>query len=117
MNQKVYRVSNTFDYKSENKIAHDYTIIQYMNKNGHQVTGLYRSHEEVWVEDRRGEEIIKLVDTGDMIIFPKKEFAGDVGYDKLAELHILLSFINKTERMPLYQGTIEEIIDTKTIEI
>ena len=37
--------------------------------------------------------------------------------DKLAELHILLAFLNKTEHMPLYQGTIEEIISTQTIEI
>jgi len=113
----MYRVINTHDFKAENKIVHEYTIMVYMNNNGHQVTSLHRSHDEVWAEGRRGEEVVKLIDTGDMVIFPKKEFAGDVGYDKLAELHILLAFLNKTEHMPLYQGTIEEIISTQTIEI
>ena len=117
MEQKMYRVINTLDYKSENKIVHEYTIMQYMNDNGHEVTTLHRSHDDVWAEGRRGEEVIKVIDTGDMVIFPKKEFAGDVGYDKIAELYILLHFINKTERMPMYEGTIEEIIPTHTIEI
>jgi len=114
---KTYRVTNTLDYQSENKIVHEYTIMQYMNDNGHEVTALHRSHDDCWAEGRRGEEVIKVIDTGDMVIFPKKEFAGDVDYDKIAELYILLHFINKTERMPMYQGTIEEIIPTHTIEI
>jgi hypothetical protein len=114
---KMYRVINTLDYKSENKEVHEYTIMQYLNDNDHEVTALHRSHDDVWSESRRGEEVIKLIDTGDMVIFPKKEFAGDVQYDKYAELFILLSFVNKTERMPLYQGRIEEIIATETIEI
>jgi len=117
MKPKKYRVLNTHDYKTENKIVHEYDIIVDMNKNGHEVTTLFRSHEETWSEDNRGEEIVSLIDTGDMMIFPKKEFAGDVDYDKIAELYILLHFINKTERMPMYQGTIEEIIPTHTIEI
>jgi len=108
---------NTHDFKAENKIVHEYTIMVYMNNNGHQVTSLHRSHDEVWAEGRRGEEVVKLIDDGDMVIFPKKEFAGDVQYDKYAELFILLSFVNKTERMPLYQGVIEEVVDAKTIEI
>ena len=114
---KTYRVTNTLDYQIENKIVHEYTIMQYMNDNGHEVTALHRSHDEVWAESRRGEEVIKVIDTGDMVIFPKKEFSGDVGYDKIAELYILLHFINKTERMPMYQGKIEEVIPTQTIEI
>ena len=117
MDQKMYRVMNTLDYKSENKIVHEYTIMQYMNNNGHEVTALHRSHDDCWAESRRGEEVIKLIDTGDMIIFPKKEFAGDVLYDKFAELHVLLAFLNKTERMPLYQGTIEEITPKQSFEI
>jgi hypothetical protein len=113
----MYRVINTFDSKSENKEVHEYTIMQYTNDNGHEVTALHRSHDDCWSENNRGKEVIKVIDTGDMVIFPKKEFAGDVDYDKLAELYILLHFINKTERMPMYEGIIEEIIPTKTIEI
>ena len=117
MKPKKYRVLNTHDYKSENKIVHEYDIIVDMNKNGHEVTTLLRSHNEVWSEGGRGEEIISLIDTGDMMIFPKKEFAGDVEYDKFAELFVLLSFLNRTDSMPLYKGTIEEVTDTKTYEI
>ena len=117
MYQRIFKVSNTFDYKSSNQIVHEYTIMQYMNNNGHEVTALHRSHDDVWAENRRGEEIMKLIDTGDMIIYPKKMFTGDVDYAMHAELFILLTFLNKTEHMPLYQGTIEEVIDAKTIEI
>jgi hypothetical protein len=114
---KMYRVINTYDYKAENKIVHEYTISVTMNNNGHQVTSLSRSYDDVWAEGIRGEEVVKVIDTGDMIIFPKKEFAGDVLYDRFAELFILLNFMNKTERMPLYQGIIEEITPGKSFEI
>ena len=62
MEQKMYRVINTLDYKSENKIVHEYTIMQYMNDNGHEVTTLHRSHDDVWAEGRRGEEVIKVIE-------------------------------------------------------
>jgi len=117
MNQKMYRVTNTHDYKSENKIVHEYTIMQYRNNNGHEVTALHRSHDEVWAEEVRGQEIIKLIDTGDMIMYPKKMFVGDVDYAMHAELFIVLGFLNKTDRMPLYQGVIEEIVENNTITI
>jgi hypothetical protein len=114
---KMYRVMNTHDYKVENKIVHEYTISVTTNNNGHTVTTLSRSLDDVWAENLRGEEVVSIIDTGDMIIFPKKEFAGDVGYDKFAELFILLSFINKTEHLPLYQGDIEEITPGKSFNI
>jgi hypothetical protein len=117
MEQKIYRVLNTFDYKKENKIVHEYNIMVHMNKNGHQAVSLHRSHDDVWAEDRRGEQIFSLIDTGDMIIYPKKMFAGDVDYAAHAELFILLSFINKTEFMPLYEGVIEEITPKETYVI
>lgn len=114
---KKYRVSNTLDYKSENKIVHEYTIIQTVNEEGHEVTTLYRSNDDVWSEGNRGEELFSLIDTGDDVRFPKKEFANTVGYDRFAELYIVLAFLNKTERMPLYQGVAEEIDQHKTYEI
>jgi len=113
----MYRVLNTLDYQSENKIVHEYTIMQYANNDGNTVTALHRSHDDVWTESVRGEEILKIIDTGDELIFPKKVFNGEVGYDKFAELYIVMHFMNKTERMPLFQGKIEEIIPTETIEI
>jgi len=112
---RLFKVYNTEE--SPKKVVHEYNIIQEMNNNGHLVTTLSRSYDDVWAEDRRGEDVISLIDTGNEMIFPKKEFAGDVLYDRFAELFILLNFMNKTERMPLYQGIIEEITPGKSFEI
>jgi hypothetical protein len=80
-------------------------------------TILYRSLNDCWSDDRRGEEVITVVDTGDEIIFPEDMFTGEVGYDKLAELYILLAFLNKTEHIPLYKADIEEITPLSSFEI
>lgn len=114
---KMYRVMNTHDFKSENKIVHEYTISVTINDNGHQKISLLRSFDDCWVESCRGEELISLIDTGDMIVYPKKMFSGDVDYAQHAELFILLSFLNKTEHMPLYEGEIHEITPQKSFEI
>lgn len=111
---KEYRVINL---EGEFKGVHEYTITVDMNKNDHEEITLYRSLSGTWSEPHRGEEIIKIIDTGNMYVFPKKEFAGDVGYDKQCELFILLSFISKTSRLSTYKGRIEEIIPDKTFEI
>jgi len=111
--KKVYKVYNT-EAKHE---THEYTITQDRNKDNYLVTTLSRSHEEMWSEDNKGEELISLIDTGDEVTFPKKLFAGDVGYDRFAELFILLSFINKTETYGLYKGRIEQVYPSKTFEI
>jgi len=114
---KKYRVFNTHDYKSENRIVHEYDIRVELNNNNHEVTTLSRSLDDVWADGSRGEDLISVIDTGDMIIFPKKMFAGDVDYAAFAELYILLAFINKTQRMPLFKGTIEEVVPKHIIEI
>ena len=80
-----------------NKEIYEYNITVQINKNGHEEYTLSRSLDDSWSENVRGQELIKIIDTGDMMIFPKKMFAGDVGYDVFAELFILMSFINKTE--------------------
>ena len=109
---KQYRVFNT----ETDAEVHEYTITVNMNSNGHEETILYRSKSDTWSEPVRGEERIKLIDTGDMIIFPKRMFSGDAGYDDFAELYVITSFINKTSCMPLFKGRIEEITD-KSFEI
>ena len=111
---KQFRVINL---EEDFKEVHEFTITVDMNNNGHEEFTLYRSKSETWSEPHRGEEVLKIIDTGDQYVFPKREFAGDVGYDKFAELFILLNFISKTERMPIYKGRIEEIIPDKTFEI
>lgn len=120
MTNKMYRVLNTLDYKSENKIVHEYTISVTTTDEGSVVT-LMRSFDDVWSEHKRGEEVLSLIDTGDCVIYPKQAFSaklsGEVGYDLHAELFILLSFMNKSERMPLFQGIIEEITPSQSFEI
>jgi hypothetical protein len=111
---KQYRVINTETPKRE---VNEYLITDTINANGHQEITLSRSYDDNWSADCRGEERIKLIDTGNEYVFPKKMFSGDVGYDSFAELFILLSYINKTEHMSLYKGRIEEIIPNKTFEI
>jgi len=104
---KQYRVINT---ETDAEI-HEFTITVDMNSNGHEETTLYRSKSDTWSESVRGEERIRVIDTGNMIVFPKRMFTGDVGYDEFAELYIIMSFINKTSNMPLFKGRIEEITD------
>ena len=108
-----YKVINL---ETPGKEVHEYDIIVDMNKNGHQVTTLKRSLNDNWSEHHRGEELISLIETGDEMIFPKKAFAGDVGYDVFAELFILMSFISKTGHLPVYKGRIERIT-TQTYDI
>jgi len=116
MMSKIYRVMNTLDFKSENKIVHEYTITVDLTDQGEEIT-LCRSYDDCWSENNRGEQVIKLIDTGDGVIYPKKMYTGEVGYDLHTELFILLSFLNKTEHLPLYQGDIEEITPQKSFEI
>jgi hypothetical protein len=116
MKEKTYRVINTHDYKSENLKVHEYDIIEHVNGEGHQITTLYRSNDHIWSEGSRGEKVITIIDTGNEVIFPKKEFTNEVGYDKFAELYILISFINKT-KMNVYTGDIQQIEITNTYEL
>ena len=104
-----YKVINL---ETDDKEIHDYNIFVQMNANNHREIILARSLDDSWSDSHRGEEVVKIIDTGDMMIFPKKMFAGDVGYDVFAELFILMSFINKTEHFPLYKGRIEKVNST-----
>lgn len=111
--KKVYRVYNT-ETKNE---THEYIITQDRNQDDYLVTTLSRSTEEMWCEDNKGEELISVIDTGNEIIFTKKQFTRDVGYDRFSELFILLSFINKTETYGLYKGRVEQVYPSKNFEI
>ena len=116
MKEKTYRVINTHDYKSENKKVHEYDIVEHVNGEGHEIVTLYRSNDPIWSESARGEKVLTIIDTGNGVIFPKKEFTNEVGYDKYAELYILMSFVNKA-KTNLYTGDVQEIIYTNTFEL
>ena len=103
-----YRVINL---ETENEEVHEYNIFVQMNGNNHREIILTRSLDDTWSDHAKGQEVIKIIDTGDGYVLPKKEFAGDVGYDKFAELYILMQFISKTEHLPTYIGRIEKVND------
>ena len=102
---EMYRVFNT---ESNNSI-YEYDILVNTNDEGHTVYTLLRSDGDCWSHYAKGEELITITDTGNGMIYPKKTFIKEVGYDEITELFILLSFINKKERMFLYQGRIEKV--------
>jgi len=115
MKEKIYSVINTY-HESENNRIHEYDIIEKINGEGHHIISLYKSKNETWSKDERGKNVITLIDTGNGMIFPKKEFINDVDYLKVAELYILFSFINKT-KTNIYTGDIQQIEITNTYEI
>lgn len=103
MDKKVFKVYNTFDYKSQ---VHEYDIVKEENDKGHDVFTLFRSYDDHWLSHSKGEELISITDTGDGLIMPKRK--GELDYSQACELYILIAFINKSGRMPLFQGVIEE---------
>lgn len=111
---RMYRVYNTHDHPTT---VHEYDIIKSINSDGNEEITLLRSFDDVWAEDRKGDEVIKIIDTGDGYIFPKKLIYNEVDYCLAAELYIIMAFINKTERMPLFKGIIEEVVIKNNIEL
>jgi len=111
---RMFRVMGQQDHPT---IVHEYDIIRTTNDEGHEEITMFRSFNDVWADGRKGEEVFKIIDDGDGYKFPKKLFSGDVDYCLGAELYIVMAFINKTERMPLFKGTIEEVVIKNNIEI
>jgi len=103
MDKKVFKVYNTFDYKSQ---VHEYDIVKSENEKGYEVFTLFKSYDDHWLSHCKGEEVMSITDTGDGLILPKK--MNNIDYSKACELYILIAFINKGGRMPLFQGVIEE---------
>lgn len=111
---RMYKVFNTHDHPTT---VHEYDIIKTTNDEGNEEITLFRSFNDIWAEPRKGDEVIKIIDTGDGYIFPKKLIHNEVDYCLGAELYIIMAFINKTERMPLFKGIIEEVVVKNNIEI
>ena len=111
---RMFRVMNTHDHPT---IVHEYDIIRTTNDEGHEEITMFRSFNDVWADHKRGDEVIKIIDTGDGYIFPKKLIHNEVDYCLGAELYIIMAFINKTERMPMFKGIIEEVVAKNNIEI
>ena len=111
---RMFRVMNTHDHPTT---VHEYDIIRTTNDEGHEEITLFRSFNDIWADNKKGDEVLKIIDTGDGYVFPKKVFSGEVDYCLGAELYIIMAFISKTERMPLFKGIIEEVVAKNNIEI
>ena len=110
---RKFRVYNTYDGDGD---IHDYDVTIEDTDKGDKYT-LFRSNGGDWADDCRGEKILSLVDTGNGVIFPKNIYTKDVDYHNLAELFVLLSVINKTDRSPIYGGRVEEVIESINFNI
>lgn len=112
-NMRKFRVYNTYDHLGD---MHDYDVTIENIDKGKKIT-LFRSYGGDWSDDCKGEEIFSLLDTGNGVIFPKKIYTKEVDYSKLAELFVILSIINKTDKNPVYGGRVEEVIESNNFNI
>ena len=100
-----YRVFNI----EKETCNYEYDITVETNDKGHKVHTLYRSGADSWSHNTKNEKILTIIDTGNSMVIPSLKISESVGYDTFAELFILMSFINKTESMPFFQGKIEKV--------
>jgi len=117
MEKKVFRVMNTFDYKDENIIEHEYNVLIEKGIDGGTEYTLLRSHSDIWAKEYRGKALLTIINTGDGFIFPKKRYKEEVDYTSATELYILLHIMNNFDEMPLFRGEIEEFSIVNTITI
>lgn len=110
---RKFRVYDTFNGGGE---VHDYDVTIEDTDKGDKYT-LYRSNGANLSDECKGEEIFSLLDTGNGIVFPKKIYTKDVYYHNLAELFVLLSVMNKTDRFPIYGGRVEEVLESVNFNI
>jgi hypothetical protein len=101
---KQYRVMNTSDYETT---MHEYDIIV-REHQGETTYTMTRSYSDHWAKQFQGTEVMSIYDDGNGYMFPKNMYSQEVGYAEGAELMILLNFINKSSRQPLFVGEIEE---------
>jgi hypothetical protein len=102
---KKYLIIDTND----EGFAHDYDIIISDTDQGTVYT-MYRS-KSYWSDNKKGEKVMEVLDNGDGVVF-KPRFGKEMDYTELSELYVMLMFISKTGRLPIYEG---EIIETNTI--
>jgi hypothetical protein len=101
---KKITVINT--YPGEEKNRHEYNIIEEVVNKGVKYS-LMRSYAEHWNEDYKGTKACSILNTGDGFIFSKNIDCKNLDYALAAEIHILMTFINKRENDSLFSGIIE----------
>jgi len=103
---KIYRVMNTFP--GEENGRHEYDIRVQETNRGTKYS-LVRSQAGHWSDCVKGHTVCAVIDDGDGFKL-SKHVTRYMDYAIMAEIFILMSFINK-ETFPnsLFMGTIEEI--------
>lgn len=102
----MYRVMNTFP--GEEYGRHEYNIHVEETNRGTKYS-LIRSQAGHWSEFARGETVCAVIDDGDGFKL-SKHVSRDMDYAIMAELFILMSFINKQGLTNcFFMGTIEEV--------
>jgi hypothetical protein len=101
MEKKIYLVFNVAG-------NHEYTIKKRRTAKG-EVTILFRSLSSDWTEAVRGEKVLKMIDSGNGVTFDREIQSLD--YSELAELQILLRFIQKVDKA--YSDETWRIIESK----
>ena len=102
---KKYLIIDTND----EGFAHDYDVIISDTDEGTLYT-MYRS-KTYWSDEKKGEKIMEVLDNGDGVVF-KPRTCKELDYSELSELYVMLTFMSKTGRLPIYEG---EIIETNLI--
>jgi len=103
---KIYRVMNTFP--GEENGRHEYDLHVQETDRGTKYS-LIRSKAGHWSEHAQGETVCAIFDDGDGYRL-SKHVTRDMGYDTMAELYILMAFINSQGNINcFFMGTIEEV--------
>lgn len=97
---KVYRVIN-------DQGIHEYNIHEYLTPVDLDVCyELYTSNTEGWAEPYRNEKLLSITNNGNGYKM-SRSLGKNIDYNNMAELLILLWFIQKTDYM--YRGSIVEV--------
>ena len=97
---------NTFP--GEENGRHEYDL-QVENTDAGTKYSLIRSQADQWSDNAKSQTVCAILDDGDGYKL-SKHVTRDMGYDTMAELFILMSFINKQGLTNcFFMGTIEEV--------
>ena len=114
--KRKFKVYSSCDGLGDKAEVHDYNIVVDYKKSGHKEFVLYKSDNSEWTVKHRGEECIRLVDDGNGVTFSSKLLKKEMDYLEVAEVFILLNFINKVDN-EIYSGYYEEVVVSDKIEI
>lgn len=96
-----YQIISTWDEEEK----YEYDIFVDVTDAGTEYR-MYRSSNETWSENHRGELLIQATDDGNDLIF-KHAFKKKLDYAEMSELYIFMNFMNQVDQM--YKGEIYHV--------